>query len=108
MQTLHLIAACMLPPVFLRKLIPAKYFAVRGLSPAHTGWHALSRYSCSHSTKGNPMLSYAITFLIVALIAGLFGFMGVAGLATEIAKILFFVFIVLFIVSLVTGRRPPV
>ena len=39
------------------------------------------------------MLSYAITFLIIAIIAGVFGFIGVASLATEIAKILFFVFL---------------
>ncbi len=38
------------------------------------------------------MLSYAITFLVIALIAGLLGFIGIAGLAAEIAKVLFFVF----------------
>ena len=32
------------------------------------------------------MLSYAISFFVVALLAGFFGFWGVAGLATEIAK----------------------
>jgi uncharacterized membrane protein YtjA (UPF0391 family) len=53
----------------------------------------------------NPMLYYAIVFLIIALIAGAFGFFGVAGLAASIAKILFIVFIVLFIASLIFGRH---
>lgn len=34
-----------------------------------------------------PMLGWSITFLIVAVIAGLFGFTGMAGTFTEIAKI---------------------
>lgn len=51
------------------------------------------------------MLSYALTFLIVAMVAGLLGFGLVAGTAAWIAKVLFFVFIVLFLVSLITGRR---
>lgn len=54
------------------------------------------------------MLSYAITFLIIAIIAGVLGLGLVAGLALEIARILFVVFLILFIVSLVSGRRPPV
>lgn len=51
------------------------------------------------------MLSWAITFLIIALIAGVLGFGVVAGTAAWIAKVLFVVFLVLFIVSLVSGRR---
>lgn len=54
------------------------------------------------------MLSYAITFLIIALIAGVLGFGVIAGTAAWIAKVLFFVFLVLFLVSLITGRRNPV
>jgi uncharacterized membrane protein YtjA (UPF0391 family) len=51
------------------------------------------------------MLSYAMLFFIIALIAGALGFFGVAGAAVGIAKMLFFVFLVLFIISLVFGRR---
>jgi uncharacterized membrane protein YtjA (UPF0391 family) len=58
--------------------------------------------------KGIPMLGYAITFLVIALIAGVLGLGLVAGLALEIARILFVVFIILFVVSLLAGRRPPV
>jgi uncharacterized membrane protein YtjA (UPF0391 family) len=47
------------------------------------------------------MLGWALTFLVVALIAGLLGFTSIAGTAMGIAKILFFVFLVLFVVSLV-------
>ena len=51
------------------------------------------------------MLSYAITFLIVALIAGVLGFGVIAGTAATIAKVLFVVFLVLFIASLLRGRK---
>lgn len=54
------------------------------------------------------MLSWALTFLIIALIAAAFGFGGIAGTATGIAKILFFVFLVMFVLSLIFGRRAPV
>ncbi|MES2571094.1 MAG: DUF1328 domain-containing protein [Verrucomicrobiota bacterium] len=53
------------------------------------------------------MLNWAITFLVIALIAALLGFGGIAGSAVGIAKILFFVFLVLFIVSFLLGRRAP-
>ncbi len=56
------------------------------------------------------MLGWAITFLLVALVAALFGFGGIAGTAVEIAKLIFFVAIVLFaisaVVGLLRGRRP--
>ena len=50
------------------------------------------------------MLSWSITFLVIALIAGVLGFTGIAGTATQIAWILFVVFLILFVVSLITGR----
>jgi len=55
------------------------------------------------------MLSWALTFLVIALIAAVLGFGGIAGTAIEIAKIIFFVAIVLFVISAVVGliqRRP--
>lgn len=76
-----------------------------------SGWHAMrDREVFSHSSLQPliTMLSWSITFLIVALIAALLGFGGIAGTAVGIAKILFFVFIVLFVVSLIFGRRPRV
>mgnify|MGYP005865083689 CR=1 FL=1 len=53
------------------------------------------------------MLSWALLFLVIALIAALFGFTGVAGTSMVAAKILFFVFLVLFVVSLIAGNRTP-
>lgn len=56
------------------------------------------------------MIGWAITFLIVALIAGILGFGGVAIISIELAKIIFFVAIALFAISviagLVRGRSP--
>jgi uncharacterized membrane protein YtjA (UPF0391 family) len=49
------------------------------------------------------MLSWVVTLLIVALIAGVLGFGGIAGASIEIAKIIFFVAVVLFLVSAVVG-----
>lgn len=58
------------------------------------------------------MLGWALTFLVVALVAAVLGFTSVAGAAMGIAKILFFVFLILFAVSLVMhvvrGRAPPI
>jgi uncharacterized membrane protein YtjA (UPF0391 family) len=58
------------------------------------------------------MLGWALTFLIVALIAAVLGFGGIAGFAVEITKIIFFVAIILFVISavvgLVRGRSPTV
>ncbi len=55
------------------------------------------------------MLNWAVTFLVIALIAAVLGFGGIAGTAVGIAKLLFFVFIVLFaislVMSLITGRK---
>ena len=54
------------------------------------------------------MLSWALTFLVIALIAGVLGFGVIAGTAATIAKFCFVVFLVLFVIGLVLGRRRPV
>jgi uncharacterized membrane protein YtjA (UPF0391 family) len=54
-------------------------------------------------TEVHVMLSWVITFLVVALIAGILGFGGVAGVSIEIAKTIFFIAVVLFLVSAVIG-----
>ena len=53
------------------------------------------------------MINLAITFLIIAIIAGLLGVTGVASMAVEMAWILFVIGIVLAVVFWVIGRRPP-
>jgi uncharacterized membrane protein YtjA (UPF0391 family) len=58
------------------------------------------------------MLGWALTFLVIALIAAVLGFGGIAGFAVEIAKIIFFVAIILFVISavfaLIRGRSPTI
>ena len=58
------------------------------------------------------MLGWALTFLVVALIAGVLGFTTIAGAAIGIAKIVFYVFLLLFVISLimnfVRGRGPTI
>jgi uncharacterized membrane protein YtjA (UPF0391 family) len=49
------------------------------------------------------MLSWVVTFLIIALIAGILGFGGLAGASVEITKIIFFIAVILFVVSAVVG-----
>ena len=58
------------------------------------------------------MIGWALTFLVVALVAAVLGFGGIAGTEVEIAKLIFFVAIVLFaisaVVGLLRGRSPTV
>jgi len=56
------------------------------------------------------MFGWAVTFLIVALVAAVLGFGGVAVISVEIAKIIFFVAIILFLISAIfmRGRSAPI
>jgi uncharacterized membrane protein YtjA (UPF0391 family) len=58
------------------------------------------------------MLQWAITFLVIALIAAVLGFGGIAAVSVDLARILFGVFIVLFIIAALMhalrGKSPPV
>jgi uncharacterized membrane protein YtjA (UPF0391 family) len=49
------------------------------------------------------MLKWAVIFLIIAVIAGIFGFTDVEAASAGIAKILFGIFMVLFLGALVIG-----
>jgi uncharacterized membrane protein YtjA (UPF0391 family) len=49
------------------------------------------------------MLSYALTFLVLAIIAAVLGFGGVAGTAAGIAQLFFYGFLILLLVSVLTG-----
>jgi len=61
----------------------------------------------SGETERNFMLSWALTFLIIALIAAVLGFGGIAGSAAWIAQVLFGLFIILFLLSFLFRGRPP-
>jgi uncharacterized membrane protein YtjA (UPF0391 family) len=56
-----------------------------------------------YEKKEPAMIGWAITFLVIALIAAIFGFGGIAGTAITAAKIIFFVAIVLFAISALIG-----
>jgi uncharacterized membrane protein YtjA (UPF0391 family) len=62
-------------------------------------------------TEEDPMLYWALVFLIIAIIAGALGFGGLAATAGSIAHILFVLFLVFFVVALIGGlmarRGPP-
>ncbi|MCR4327097.1 MAG: DUF1328 domain-containing protein [Nanoarchaeota archaeon] len=47
------------------------------------------------------MLIWAILFLVVAIVAGIFGFGGISGTSLTIAKWLAIIFAVLFVVSVI-------
>ncbi|MGQ7794034.1 DUF1328 domain-containing protein [Faunimonas sp. B44] len=49
------------------------------------------------------MLGWALTFLVIALIAAVLGFGGIAGTAVGISKLIFFVAIALFLISAIAG-----
>ncbi len=60
--------------------------------------------------KGISMLSWTLTFLVIAIIAAALGFTGIAGAAANIAQIIFFIFLALLIISLLAGAlrgKPP-
>jgi uncharacterized membrane protein YtjA (UPF0391 family) len=57
----------------------------------------------AHIWKEQVMLGWTLTFLVIAIIAGVLGFGGIAVASAGIAKILFVVFLVLFAVSLIAG-----
>lgn len=58
------------------------------------------------------MLSWALTFFVLAIVAAIFGFGGLAGTFAAIAKFLAILFVALFVVSLlanmIAGRKTNV
>jgi uncharacterized membrane protein YtjA (UPF0391 family) len=49
------------------------------------------------------MLKWAVVFLIIAIVAGIFGFSGVEEASATIAKVLFGIFLVLFVGAVALG-----
>lgn len=60
------------------------------------------------------MLSWALTFFLLAVVAGVLGFGGVAGTFAAAAKLLFIAFVILFVLTLIanllSGKKtnPPI
>jgi len=65
----------------------------------------ISIFFSSPQNKTIIMLRWSITFLIIAIVAGILGFGALAGTAAYFAKILFVIAIVVFLISLITGRN---
>ena len=53
------------------------------------------------------MFRWAVIFLLIALVAGVFGFTGIAGTAAYFAKVVFGVALLLLVLSLLFGTRAP-
>ncbi|GGG78021.1 hypothetical protein GCM10011415_28700 [Salipiger pallidus] len=47
------------------------------------------------------MLSWAVIFFVVAIVAAVFGFGGIASASAGIAQVLFFIFVALFVIALI-------
>jgi uncharacterized membrane protein YtjA (UPF0391 family) len=74
----------------------------RKICPEH---RRRSDHLLTNFPKEITMLRWALIFLVVALLAGVFGFWGLEGTAMWMARVLFFLFLILFIVSLIFGGR---
>ena len=68
----------------------------------HTRGNRLIRFM---PKGGDTMLGWAVTFLIIALIAAVFGFGGIAAASAGIAKLLFFLFLVMCVIFFIFGWR---
>jgi uncharacterized membrane protein YtjA (UPF0391 family) len=64
---------------------------------------AVAAIARATANRGRVMLSWVVTFLVGALLAGILGFGGIAGVSVEIAKAIFFIAVILFLVSAVVG-----
>src|SRR5262249_39371022 len=82
-----------------------KFFAFSPADPPFPAPHCpvMTRRFAPWRKRGKTMLSWVVTFLVIALIAGILGFGGIAGVSIEIAKAIFFIAIVLFLISAVVG-----
>ena len=85
-------------------------FPARSTTEAHL-LHFSSTAGPHLEPKEALMLGWALTFFILAIVAGFLGFSGVAGAAAGIAQVLFVIFLILLIVSFAARAfrgRPPV
>lgn len=58
----------------------------------------------SFKQRRDRKLKWALFFLVISIIAGVFGSTGISAADAGIAKVLFFIFIIVFVVLLVLGR----
>jgi uncharacterized membrane protein YtjA (UPF0391 family) len=80
----------------------AKMHSIKPRRNASAQWGS-ARASINQLEEAHIMLKWALVFLVISLIAGVFGFTGIAAGAAAIAKVLFFLALLLFVVFLVLG-----
>jgi uncharacterized membrane protein YtjA (UPF0391 family) len=73
------------------------------LAARHVSRAEARQAAAALNLRESHMLKWALTFAVIALIAGALGFTGVAGAAAGIAKILFFLFVIGFVIFLAIG-----
>jgi uncharacterized membrane protein YtjA (UPF0391 family) len=66
-----------------------------------------SKLTQIHPMEDMIMFNLALTFFIIAIIAGILGLTGIAGTLVWAAKILFFAGLILAVVFFLLGRRTP-
>ena len=64
-------------------------------------FYALKLLRGKMNKKGTSLLMWAVVFLVIALIAGVFGFGIISGVSLTIAKWLAIIFVILFIISVI-------
>lgn len=55
---------------------------------------------CAAARRRDIMIRWALMFLVVAIVAGVFGFGIIASAFAGVAQIVFFLFVALFVISL--------
>jgi uncharacterized membrane protein YtjA (UPF0391 family) len=77
--------------------------------PAVVPWGARKRNKRSPARffpRRDPsmtLLKWALIFLAVSIVAGIFGFTDISAASADIARILFYIFVVIFLVLLILG-----
>jgi uncharacterized membrane protein YtjA (UPF0391 family) len=78
-----------LPPLSLR-------FTISRILVPQELWWALAGH-------GGSMIRWAVIFLVVTFVAGIFAFAGLVLAAAALAKLIFYLFLVLFLLALIAG-----
>ena len=68
-----------------------------------TGCFSLESYRSQETKTTSVMLRWVLTFLVIALVAGILGFTGISEGAADIAKVIFYIFLVLLVIALLFG-----
>jgi uncharacterized membrane protein YtjA (UPF0391 family) len=62
-----------------------------------------SSSTLARRTNAMTILKWALIFLAISVVAGIFGFTGISAASADLARILFYIFAVIFIVLLILG-----